>query len=250
MFARLAQRQQGPGIPVRTAGGQVPYWRGMAFSETATLDPWRDRALARSLGPARERSADRLERLVVAARDLANETGSASFTVAQVAAQAEVSLKVFYRYFASKDDLLVALLEEDSRIGAQLLADAVAAYDDPVDRLRAAVTGVFEFLTLPGALGYAGVLIREQRRLAESRPAALSVAIAPLIDVFTDAIDGAVVAGVAAPPDPRRMARTVLALVLDGLFEVVLGRAEPLDEAAFLWQCSWAGVRGEALTSS
>ncbi|HEV3452605.1 MAG TPA: helix-turn-helix domain-containing protein, partial [Acidimicrobiia bacterium] len=92
----------------------------MAFPETATLDPWRDRALARSLEPARARSADRLERLVVAARDLANETGSASFTVAQVAARAGVSLKVVYRYFASKDDLLVALLEEDSRIGAAL----------------------------------------------------------------------------------------------------------------------------------
>ena len=222
----------------------------MAFPETATLDPWRDRALARSLGSARQRSADRLERLIVAARDLANETGSASFTVAQVAARAGVSLKVFYRYFASKDDLLVALLEEDSRIGAQLLADSVAAHDDPVARLRAAVTGVFELITLQGALGYAGVLIREQRRLAESRPDTLTAAIAPIIDVFTAAIEGAAAAGAAAAPDPDRMARTVFALVLDGLFEVVLGRAQPLEEAAFLWQCSWAGVRGEAVSSS
>jgi AcrR family transcriptional regulator len=222
----------------------------MAFSETATLDPWRDRALARSLEPARARSADRLERLVVAARDLATETGTSAFTVAQVAAKAGVSLKVFYRYFESKDDLLVALLEEDSRIGAQLLADAVAAHDDPVARLRAAVTGVFELITLPGALGYAGVLIREQRRLAESRPDTLTAAIAPIIDVFTAAIEGAVAAGVAATPDPPRTARTLFALVLDGLFEVVLGRAEPLEEAAFLWQCSWAGVRGEAVPSS
>ena len=222
----------------------------MTFSETATLDPWRDRALARSLGSARQRSADRLERLVVAARDLANETGSSSFTVAQVAARAGVSLKVFYRYFESKDDLLVALLEEDSRIGAQLLADAVAAHDEPVARLRAAVTGLFELVALPGALGYAGVLIREERRLAESRPDTLRAAIAPLIDVFAAAIEGAVAAGVADAPDPRRTARTVLALVLDGLFEVVLGRAEPLEEAAFLWRCSWAGVRGEAVSSS
>jgi AcrR family transcriptional regulator len=218
----------------------------MAFSETATLDPWRDRALARSLGSARARSADRLERLVVAARDLANETGSASFTVAQVAARAGVSLKVFYRYFESKDDLLVALLEEDSRIGALLLAEAVAAHREPEAKLRAAVTGVFELVTLPGALGYAGVLIREERRLAETRPDTLAAAIAPLIDVLEAAIEGTVAAGVAAPPDPRRTARTVFALVLDGLFEVVLGRAEPLEEAGFLWQCAWAGVRGDA----
>jgi AcrR family transcriptional regulator len=221
----------------------------MAFPETATLDPWRDRALARSLEPARARSADRLERLVVAARDLANETGSASFTVAQVAARAGVSLKVVYRYFASKDDLLVALLEEDSRIGAALLSDAVAAHTDPLARLRAAVTGVFELITLPGALGYAGVLIREQRRLAESRPETLAQALAPMIDVLADAFQETVAAGLAEAADPRRTARTVFALVLDGLHEVVLGRAEPLEEAAFLWRCTWGGVRGDARSS-
>src|SRR5690349_16193881 len=98
----------------------------MLFSETAThaapapgepAGSWRDRALARSLEPARARSVDRLERLLDAARELANETGSAGFTVAQVAGRAGVSLKGFYRSFASKDDLLVALLEEDSRLG-------------------------------------------------------------------------------------------------------------------------------------
>jgi AcrR family transcriptional regulator len=216
----------------------------MAFPETAILDPWRDRALARSLESTRARSTDRLERLVEAARELANETGSASFTVAQVAARAGVSLKVVYRYFASKDDLLVALLEEDSRIGASLLATAVAAHTDPLARLRAAVTGVFELITLPGALGYAGVLIREQRRLAESRPEALTQALAPIIDVLAAAIEGTLSADLAAVPDTRRTARTVFASVLDGLHEVVLGRADPLEEAAFRWQYAWGGVHG------
>jgi TetR/AcrR family transcriptional regulator len=218
----------------------------MAFPETATIDPWRDRALARSLEPALARSTDRLERLVVAARSLAGETGSAAFTVAQVAARAGVSLKVFYRYFAGKDDLLVALLEEDSRVGAALLRDAAAACVDPVERLRTAVTGVLQFLTVEGALGYAGVLIREHRRLSESRPDALHLALAPIIDVLEDAIQRAVDAGVARTPDPRRSARTLFALVLDAIHEVVLGRAQPLDEADFLWQICWSGVRGDA----
>ena len=214
----------------------------MAFPEIDTVDPWRDRALARSLGPARARSADRLERLVVAARALANETGSAAFTVAQVAARAGVNLKGFYRYFASKDDLLVALLEEDSRLGAELLRTQVDRHADPETRLRSAVTGTLELITWPGALGYAGVLIREHRRLAESRPEELNRALAPIIDVLTEEVRGAVDAGVAVAPDPRRVARTMFALVLEAIHDVVLGRAEPLAEAQFVWDFCWHGV--------
>ena len=59
----------------------------------------------------------RPDRLVQAARELANDTGSAAFTVAQVTAQAELSLKSFYRCFRGKDELLLALIEADSRLG-------------------------------------------------------------------------------------------------------------------------------------
>ena len=217
----------------------------MPFSEIENLDAWRDRALTRSLEGARARSTDRLERLVVAARDLANETGSATFTVAQVAARAGVSLKGFYRYFVSKDDLLVALLEEDSRLGAAILRDTVGAHTGCEDRVRAYLTGVFELITLPGALGYAGVLIREHQRLAESRPDELAQALAPMIDVLADELVGAAVDGTARTPDPRGDARMIFALVLDRIHEVVLGRADALEEAARLWRLCWSGVRAD-----
>src|SRR5437879_478340 len=55
-------------------------WRTV-FSAVETGASWRDRALDRSLETARARSAQRLERLIDAARELANETGSAGFTV-------------------------------------------------------------------------------------------------------------------------------------------------------------------------
>jgi AcrR family transcriptional regulator len=217
------------------------------FSDPAYLDSWRDRALARTLEPARARSVDRLERLVDAARELANETGTAAFTVAQVAARAEVSLKGFYRCFAGKDDLLVALLEEDSRLGAAILNGMVDAHRDSPARLHAYVTGVFELLTLPGALGYAGLLVREHRRLSDRRPEEMRRALAPMIDVLAAEITVAVSAvstGAVGSFDPQRQARAVFALVLDGIHEVARGDAEPLDVAAFLWRFCWGGLRG------
>ena len=74
------------------------------------------------LAPFEAAIDDRPGRLVAAARDLANESGSANFTVAQVALRAGLSLKSFYRCFRSKDDLLVALLAAESQIGAAFLA--------------------------------------------------------------------------------------------------------------------------------
>lgn len=210
------------------------------FSAVANEASWRDRALERSLEPARARSVERLERLVDVARVLANETGNAGFTVAQVTARAGLSLKSFYRCFAGKDDLLIALLEEDSRLGAAILADAVQRTSDPESRLRAYITGVFELLTHPGALGYAGVLVREHRRLSEARPDELERALAPMIAVLETEIAAATTA--LADRDPAREARMVFALVLEGIHDVTLGHVEPLEEADALWAFCWAGL--------
>jgi AcrR family transcriptional regulator len=202
----------------------------------ATESSARARALARSLEVPRARSVERLERFLAAARDLANEEGSASFTVAQVSRHAGLSLKSFYRCFASKDDLLVALLEEDSRLGASILADAVDRHIEPASRLRAYLLGVFELLTHPGALGYARVLVQEHRRLSEERPETLRAALAPMVDVLQVEIARAVEIGVARSADPGRDARTIFVLVLEGIHEVALDRTEPLEQASYLWR--------------
>jgi AcrR family transcriptional regulator len=212
------------------------------FSEAANVASWRDRALERSLEPARARSVERLERLVDAARELANETGSAAFTVAQVTGRAGLSLKSFYRCFAGKDDLLVALIEEDSRLGAVIITDLVGRHVDPAARARAYVVGVFELLTHPGAIGYAGVLVREHRRLSEERPDDLRRALAPMIAVLESEIVAATRASAHASRDTARDAEMVFALVLEGIHDVTLGRVEPLDEAAYLWDFCWPAV--------
>jgi len=77
-----------------------------------------------SESPADE-EADRRQAFVASARALANETGSAAFTVAQLTTRAGLSLKAFYACFQSKDDLLLALLGEDSRVGAEVLAGVI-----------------------------------------------------------------------------------------------------------------------------
>ncbi len=206
---------------------------------------WQARALHRSLERARTRSVERMERLVAAARELANETGTSAFTVSQVTERAGLSLKSFYRCFPGKDELLIALLEEDSRVGASMLAEAIAPEREGVERLRAYVDGLFEFLTLPGALGYAGLLVREHRRLAEGHPVELRGALAPLIEMLADELAAAGLSE-GVDRDPSRAAETVFGVLLSGINDVTLGRAEPREVAAYLWRFCWAGVRGDS----
>src|SRR3954451_22581680 len=130
----------------------------MAFSPTANPDAspgWQNRALDRTLADARARDVERMERCVSAARELASETASAAFTVAQIATRAGLSLKSFYRCFPGKDELLLALLEDDSQIGARALALRVGERENAVAGLHACVTELFGLIAESGQLGYA-----------------------------------------------------------------------------------------------
>jgi AcrR family transcriptional regulator len=181
----------------------------MAFSEAAG-------------GPDPDVAVTRPQLLVAAARDLANETGSAAFTVVQVTGRAGLSLKAFYSCFRGKDDLLLSLLAEDSRIGAALLAERIGDRNG-LDAIEAYVLELFDLVTLSGALGYAGVLVREFRRLNEEHDGELRDALAPLVDLLAHHIGG---------EEPKRDARTMFVVLLDGIHDVVVGRVTDTREHA------------------
>jgi AcrR family transcriptional regulator len=171
---------------------------------------------------AAEELEARPERLVQAARDLANETGSAAFTVAQVTTRAGLSLKSFYRCFKGKDDLLLALLAADSAIGAGFLAERIGTRQGD-DAVHAYVVELFDMLLLPGALGYAGVLVREYLRLAEHHDAELRNALAPLLNLLASHLK---------TTQPNRDALTMFGVLLGGIHDVVIGRTANTRELA------------------
>lgn len=219
-----------------------------AVAGTAAIEEvpaWQARALERSLAAARTRSVERLSQFVAAARALATETGSAGFTVQQVVTRSGQSLKSFYRHFESKDDLILALLEEDIAVGAMFLRELIDAHDDPVERIRTWLTGLFELMAA-GEHGYVTVLVREHQRLADARRADLDLAVAPFIDLLTAELKQAVDAGVVRPGDPDLDARLLFRLVLGGIHELVLGGdpREPREVGEYLWELCWRGMAG------
>jgi AcrR family transcriptional regulator len=169
----------------------------------------------------------RPDRFVQAARDLANETGSAAFTVAQVTGRANLSLKSFYRCFRGKDELLLALLAADSAIGAQVLAQRIGDRSGD-EATRAYVFELFEMLSLPGAIGYAGVLVREYLRLAEHHDRELRRALAPLTDLLACHLH---------TEQPHRDALTMFGVLLGGIHDVVIRRTNDTRELAQYLHC-------------
>jgi len=179
---------------------------------------------------------ERLERILNATRELSDEHEDATFTVAEVAERAGVSLKSFYRSFTGKDDLLLALLEEDSRAGAAMLRDALDRTDDPSARVERYVRTLFKLAR--EAPGYSRVLVQEHRRLSVERPADLGAALAPLVDLLREEI-----AAATSVADPERSAEIVFAVLLDGLADVTLVGRDSKDVASTVWQFVAGGLR-------
>jgi AcrR family transcriptional regulator len=216
----------------------------MAFSQERAARS----ALADDAARAAQRAAfDRRTRFVQAARDLATETGSSAFTVQQVVARSGLSLKSFYGLFEGKDDLLVALLEEDIALGALALSELIDAESDPRNRVRAWVVGLFSLMAA-GQHGHVVVLVREHRRLAEARPESMTEALRPLVDLLAGELRAAAEAGVMRRGDHERDARFLLDLVLVRIHDLVLGAGGPpspdhiAEVADYVWEFCWGGL--------
>jgi AcrR family transcriptional regulator len=152
--------------------------------------------------------------------------------VAQVTGRAGLSLKAFYRCVRGKDELLLALLAADSAIGAEVLAARIGARTGDAG-VHAYVTELFAMLSLPGAAGYAGVLVREYLRLSEHYDAELRAALAPLLDLLARDL----------PSDDPRDPLIMFGVLLGGIHDVVIRRlADPGELAEHLHRFCTKGV--------
>jgi AcrR family transcriptional regulator len=183
--------------------------------------------------------------LVEAARLLMWESGAPVFTVNQVVAAAGTSLKSFYRCFDSKDELLVALFEDDARRGAAVLASVVDRHHDPVERVRSAVEGLFGLIGVDGRLPYAAALVREHLRLAESRPEKLRAVLQPFVEILRVELESAGRSGALKVDDAGRTARTLFHLVVSHLHALICHQIDdsPTGVADDLWTFCAAALR-------
>ena len=169
---------------------------------------WRQRAIDRSTQSARLRAAKRVQRFLNSAREIIAEKESTEFTVQEVVDRSKQSLRSFYQYFDGKHQLLLSLFEEEMELAVTRLR-AVTAAGDPLERLRAAVTLVYE-LCAPDRTSVQPLFSEFAQRLVVDHPEEVAAAYAPQVEYIASIIEDAAEAGLLRPGRPRRLAAIVL----------------------------------------
>ena len=119
--------------------------------------------------------------------DTAEREGNTDFTVQDVVDRSKMSIRTFYKYFESKENLLVAVYESVvAREAVPRLRKRIEKVKDPMQRLRAYVECLVELTANTGPVGR--MLINYQNRLAESRPADLATAMKPQFELLVELI--------------------------------------------------------------
>jgi AcrR family transcriptional regulator len=182
---------------------------------------WRHRAVSKSLSAARTRAEQRVQGLLDAAFALIDERGTTQFTIQEVVDRSKQSLRGFYQYFESKDELLFALLEETIRESLKDLRSAVDSESEPLARLRAFTLRHHEWCEPLGTRRKRGahnrVPISEfSLQLALKDPERLGAAMTPVSRMLLDVLKAAVAAGSLKVSDTQRAALLIQQTVMYG----------------------------------
>jgi AcrR family transcriptional regulator len=219
---------------------KTPAKRGkVAPADAEDLSGWQKRALDRSLVEARRRALDKSNGFVTAALALLDETGSLNFTVQDVVDRSKLSLRSFYQTFASKDDLLLALFEEQITATAAWQRDKMAKHDDPLEQIRVFVTNLWAAKLSPEVVR---ALALYTTSLSSTRPEDFGRAMEPQVVVLQEAIERGIATGqVRDDIGSRRLAEILLhtgtAAVRGNIFHT--GEEGPED----MWAFCLGGIR-------
>jgi AcrR family transcriptional regulator len=221
-------------------------WSIVLRVTAAPAEPaWRQRAVERSTRAAKLRAEQRVQRFLDSAQKLIAEKGTTDFTVQEVVDRSKQSLRSFYQHFDGKHELLLALFEDAIAKSADQLREETSKIDDPLERLRAAVEGLYNE-SHPRPTVQRPLFSDFALQLLVKHPAQVATAHLPLLTLFADLIEQAEAAGALPAGKPRRQA----ALVMQTVMFASQANGVPADSyaspvtAAEIWQFCLRGISG------
>ena len=194
------------------------------------------------------RKADRPVEIIAAALEIFAEKGFAAARLEDIAAQAGVSKGAIYLYFATKQDIFRAVVEQGVAPNLDFVRAALAApTDNFADLLRGLVKALPNVIATTSAGGIVKMVIGESRNFPELAQAWHDKLVQPALGAMTGAIAAAQARGELRAGDPRLYAISLVAPMLVGViwretFTPV--GAEPIDIAALAEQHAELWLRG------
>jgi AcrR family transcriptional regulator len=149
-----------------------------------------NRAVDRALGDRRTQYAEEIQRVLEATYDLIEQSGNVDPSLREILSATNLSTQAFYRYFQSKDELFLLLLDDGRRRLVGSLERRMSKATTPADRVRAWIEGVLAQAIDSRAAGRTRPFLTYQDRLAEAFPREQQAS----VDLLVDLLAGAVVA--------------------------------------------------------
>ena len=202
----------------------------MAVSDPAS-ETIAARVAERTVAPARARAVAEARVLVEAALTVLRRNGAAGLTVADVLEEAGLSTRAFYRHFASKDALLLALFDADNEAVRARVDSAIDAAADPRAALVAWVDEQLALAYAPRRSRRTQVLWSEGRRLQLEFPDEFERIFAAVLAPLERLLEAGRAKGAFPDADPARDARAIHAVTWDLIEARLSGGADDLVTA-------------------
>lgn len=217
--------------------------------ETPAAAQWHERTFERSLKNARQRAITRGDKFITAAAELLRATGKSDFTVQQVVDRSGLSVRSFYHHFATKDDLLLAVIEEANRHYLATLRPKLDAAKNAVEKLELLLTTSYTDGHTEDRASRGLVLFHWH--LAESRTAEFVATMAPQVELITRILEEGVAEGsfradLPIPVQASIVTHTVLSLVDMRVFGVDLVDEKVTVDQLVEWCLTGVGARTPA----
>jgi len=138
---------------------------GGSISESLTR-----RAVERAVAGRHASYADELHRIVDATYVVIERSGTLDPTLRDILRECGLSTQAFYRYFTSKDELLLVLLDDGGRLLLGYLTHRMDRATDAEGRIRAWIAGVLAQAADEVAARRTRPFVANEARLAERFP--------------------------------------------------------------------------------
>ncbi|MGI8661623.1 MAG: TetR/AcrR family transcriptional regulator [Acidimicrobiales bacterium] len=156
------------------------------------------------------------------------ENGFHPTSVAEIVSGLGVGKGVFYWYFESKDDLLLAILRDAQQDLRRAQQSAIGDEPDPVTRIEAGISASMRWFAQHRHLVNLTQFAATEERFAPALRRGQEVALGDAVKHIKDGI----VAGVVRDIDPEILAHAVLGVSGHLARELIHRRGEPADEVA------------------
>jgi AcrR family transcriptional regulator len=186
--------------------------------QASAIEHLADRAVERTVAGRRAEYSAEMRRIVETTFALIERSGSLDPSMREILAETGLSTQAFYRYFSSKDELMLALLDEGRRRLVDTLQRRMARSDDPKAQVRAWIEGVVAQAANATAAARTRPWVLSEQRLAELFPQEQQASVELLVGLLRDPV--ARLRGTKKRPDDND---TVATMVYQLTFAVLRG---------------------------